>query len=82
MCSNGCLQGEVLVPLELEVSTAFARLLCLAGQAVGSHLHKGAEPRATAGQLGGLWLGRDHCGREESQHTFICTLYTHTHTHD
>lgn len=48
-------QGEVLVPLQIGVAAAFARLLGLTGQAVGNHLHKRAEARVAARQLGGLW---------------------------
>lgn len=50
-------QGEVLVPLELQrVASALARLLGLAGQAVGGHLHEGAEAGMAVREFGGLRL--------------------------
>lgn len=55
-CKHACIcwlsQGEVLVPLQLLVSTAFARLFGFAAQPVRGHLHEGAEARVTARQLG------------------------------
>lgn len=49
-------QGEVFIPLQLEMSTAFACFFGFTGQAVGSHLHKGAESRVAVWQLGRLRL--------------------------
>lgn len=53
----GLSQGEVFVPLQLLVSAAFARFFGFAAQPVCSHLHKGAEARVAAWQLGRLGLG-------------------------
>lgn len=63
MCVCVCvvfLQGEVFVPLQLEVSAAFARFFGLAGQAVGGDLDEGAEAGGSARQLGRLRLRRHH----------------------
>lgn len=49
-------QGKVFIPLQLEVSTAFACLFGFTGEAVCSHLDERAEPRVTVWQLGRLGL--------------------------
>ena len=49
-------QGEVFIPLQLQVSTAFACLFGFAGQTIGSHLYERAEPRMAVWQLGRLRL--------------------------
>lgn len=52
----GPLQGEVFIPLQFQVSTAFASFFGFTGQSVCSHLNKGAKPRVTVWQLGRLGL--------------------------
>lgn len=61
-------QGEVFIPLQLEMSAAFARFFGFTGQTIGSHLHKGAESRVAVWQLGRLRLRWNHCAHTE-KHT-------------
>lgn len=49
-------QGEVFIPLQLKMSTAFACFFGFAGQTVGNHLNEGAQPGVAAWQLGRLGL--------------------------
>lgn len=53
---SGFSQGEVFIPLQLLVTTAFACFLGFTGQSVCSHLDEGAEAGVTVWQLGRLGL--------------------------
>lgn len=60
-------QGEVFIPLKLQVSTALACFFGFTGQSICSHLNKGAEPRVAVWRPGRLRL----CGNH----------WAHKHTH-
>lgn len=79
MCCCVCvfLQGEIFIPLQLKVSAAFACFFGFTGQAVSSHLHKGAEPGVTAGQLRGLGLRWNHWIWRQKKKVKIDILTTH-----
>lgn len=53
-------QGEVFIPLKLQVSTALACFFGFTGQSICSHLNKGAEPRVAVWRPGRLRLCGNH----------------------